>query len=105
MFDQQREETVSEQVARIEAIIARKVKRDIGQMTDWAKGNLARAAASIAGTSKAHVGIVTAVYIKPEAPPSPEPDGRIGTAQRAAGLANAGIEVTVITDAPCAKAV
>ena len=34
-------------VARIEAIIGRKVKRDIGQMTEWAKGNLARAAEAI----------------------------------------------------------
>jgi len=35
---------VNESVARIEAIIGRKVKRDIDQMTEWAKGNLARAA-------------------------------------------------------------
>src|ERR1700743_2660346 len=74
-------------------------------MTEWAKGNLARAAESIAAKPKAHVGIVTGFYIKHAEPPSPETDGLIGTAQLAAGLANAGIEVTVITDAPCAKAV
>jgi D-glutamate cyclase len=96
---------VSEKLARIEAIIGRKVKRDIGQMTEWAKGNLARAAQSIADTPRAHVGIVTGFYIKHAEPPSPETDGLIGTAHLAAGLANAGIEVTVITDAPCAKAV
>jgi D-glutamate cyclase len=96
---------VNEQVARIEAIIGRKVKRDISQMTDWARGNLARAAEAIASTPKAHVGIVTGFYIKHAEPPSPETDGLIGMAHLAAGLANAGIEVTVITDAPCAKAV
>jgi D-glutamate cyclase len=96
---------VSEKLAPIEAIIGRKVKRDIGQMTEWAKGNLARAAESIVGTPKAHVGIVTGFYIKHAEPPAPETDGLIGMAHLAAGLANAGIEVTVITDAPCAKAV
>ena len=50
---------MSEKIARIEAIVGRKVKRDISQMTEWAKGNLARAAESIAGTPNAHVGIVT----------------------------------------------
>ena len=54
-----KEKDVNEKIARIEAIIGRKVKRDIGQMTEWAKGNLARAAESIAATPKAHVGIVT----------------------------------------------
>jgi hypothetical protein len=52
-------DTVNETVARIEAIIGRKVKRDIGQMTEWAKGNLARAAEAIMDTPNAHVGIVT----------------------------------------------
>jgi hypothetical protein len=104
MFDK-RKEAVNEKIARIETIIGRKVKRDIGQMTEWAKGNLARAAESIAGTPNAHVGIVTGFYIKHAEPPSPETDGLNGMAHLAAGLANAGIEVTVITDAPCAKAV
>jgi hypothetical protein len=54
---------VNESVARIEAIIGRKVKRDIGQMTEWAKGNLARAAEAIMNTPNAHVGIVTGFYI------------------------------------------
>ena len=96
---------MNDKVARIEAIVGRKVKRDIGQMTEWAKGNLARAAESIVRTPKAHVGIVTGFYIKHAEPPSPKTDGLIGMAHLAAGFANAGIEVTVITDAPCAKAV
>ena len=54
-------DTVNESVARIEAIIGRKVKRDIGQMTEWAKGNLARAAEAVMNTPNAHVGIVTSI--------------------------------------------
>ncbi len=96
---------MNESVARIEAIIGRKVKRDIGQMTECAKGNLARAAEAIMNTPNAHVGIVTGFYIQHAEPPSPETDGLGGMAHLAAGLANAGIPVTVITDTPCAKAV
>ena len=98
-------DTVNESVARIEAIIGRKVKRDIGQMTEWAKGNLARAAEAIMNTPNPHVGIVTGFYIQHAEPPSPETDGLGGMAHLAAGLANVGIQVTVITDTPCAKAV
>jgi len=96
---------VNESIARIEAIIGRKVKRDIGQMTEWARGNLARAAEAIMNTPNAHVGIVTGFYIQHAEPPSPETDGLGGMAHLAAGFANAGIPVTVITDTPCAKAV
>jgi hypothetical protein len=92
-------------VDRIEIIIGRKVKRDITRMVEWAKGNLGKAAESIVSTPNAHVGIVTGFYIKHAVPPSPETDGLIGMAHLAAGLASAGIAVTVITDAPCAKAV
>jgi hypothetical protein len=48
---------VNESVARIEAIIGRKVKRDLDQMTEWAEGNLARAAEAIMNTPNAHVQI------------------------------------------------
>ncbi|WMT79607.1 glutamate cyclase domain-containing protein [Bradyrhizobium sp. Ash2021] len=74
-------------------------------MTQWAKGNLGRAAESILNTPNAHVGIVTGFYIKHATPPSPETDGLGGMAHLAAGLSSAGVAVTVITDAPCAKAV
>ena len=71
---------MNESVARIEAIIGRKVKRDIGQMTEWAKGNLARAAEAIMNTPNPHVGIVTGFYIQHAEPPSPETDGLGGMA-------------------------
>src|SRR5437899_8815465 len=56
-------------------------------------------------TPNAHVGIVTWFCSQLEELPSPEPDGLGGMANLAAGLANVGIPVTVITDTPCAKAV
>ena len=96
---------MSDKIDQIEAIIATPNGRDISRMTDWAKGNLARAAAAITEMPRAHVGIVTGFYIKHAEPPSPETDGLNGMAHLAAGLAHAGIAVTVITDAPCAKAV
>ena len=96
---------MTDQITLIEDIITQNVKRNISRLTDFARGSLARAAASIVETSRPHVGIVTGFFIKHAEPPSPETDGLIGTAHLAAGLRAAGIEVTVITDAPCAKAV
>lgn len=96
---------MNEKIAQIEKIIARNAGRDISYMTEWAKGNLEKAAATIQGTPNAHVGILTGFYIEFADPPSPEPDGLGGMAHLAAGLANTGIKVSVITDAPCAKAV
>src|SRR5215472_15359794 len=75
-----RGDAVNESVARIEVIIGRKVKRDIGQMTEWTKGNLARAAEAIMNTPDAHVGIVTGFYIQHAEPPSAETDGLGGMA-------------------------
>lgn len=98
---------MNEKIARIEALIARTGRegRDIGYMAEWTKGNLEKAAESILSTHRAHVGILTGFYITYGDPPSPEPDGLGGMAHVAAALGNIGIPVTVITDAPCAKAV
>jgi len=96
---------MSEKIDQIEAIVGRKVKRDITRMTELMKGNLEKAAASIMDNPDAHVGIVTGFFIQHATPPSPETDGLIGMGHLAAGLASAGVPVTVITDAPCAKAV
>lgn len=89
----------------VEDIIGQKVKRDIGRMKRFAEGSLERAARSIMSTPDAHVGIVTGFFIRHATPPSPETDGLGGMAHLAAGLAHCGIPVTVITDAPCSKAV
>jgi hypothetical protein len=89
----------------VETIIGQTVRRDISRMVHFAQGGLEAAARSIAETPNAHVAIVTGFFIRNAVPPSPETDGLGGMAHLAAGLANAGISVTVVTDAPCAKAV
>jgi len=89
----------------VEDIIGRTVRRDISRMKRFAAGALERAARSIMETPDAHVGIVTGFFIRHASPPSPETDGLGGMAHLAAGLAHSGVAVTVITDAPCSKAV
>ncbi|HYW75914.1 MAG TPA: glutamate cyclase domain-containing protein [Gammaproteobacteria bacterium] len=93
------------EVDKIETIIGRKVRRDITGMLEWTRGNLGKATESILSTPNAHIGIVTGFYIKAATPPSPETDGPGGMAHLAAAFTSAGMAVTVITDAPCAKAV
>ncbi|QCI63973.1 glutamate cyclase domain-containing protein [Phreatobacter stygius] len=96
---------MTERIARIEAVVGQHVRRDISRLVDFARGNLGRAARSIATTPAPHVGIVVGFFIRHANPPSPETDGLNGMAHLAAGFAAAGFRVTVITDAPCAKAV
>ncbi|MBN8943013.1 MAG: DUF4392 domain-containing protein [Rhizobiales bacterium] len=96
---------MSERILEIEAVVGQHVRRDISRLVDFAKGNLGRAARSIATTPAPHVGIVVGFFIRHANPPSPETDGLNGMAHLAAGFAAAGFRVTVITDAPCAKAV
>jgi D-glutamate cyclase len=91
-------------ITDIETLVGQKVRRDISRLVAFAKGNLARAAESIAAHESPHVGIVCGFFVRHAEPPSPETDGLNGMAQLAAGLVAAGIRVTVITDAPCAKA-
>lgn len=100
-----RTEAMSDRIAKIEAIVGQHVRRDISRLVDFAKGNLGRAAESIATTAVPHVGIVVGFFVRHALPPSPETDGLNGMAHLAAGFAAAGFRVTVITDAPCAKAV
>ena len=76
---------MSDKSSRIEAIVSRRVKRDITRMTELMKGNLEKAAESILDSPNAHVGIVTGFFIKHATPPSPETDGLIGMGHLAAG--------------------
>lgn len=92
-------------VSKIESIIGRRVRRDIRRMVEHARGNLESAAKSILDHPRPHVGIVTGFFFEHADPPSPETDGLGGTGHMAAALASYGATVTVITDAPCAKAV
>jgi hypothetical protein len=91
--------------AGIEAVIGQSVRRNIDRMRRHAAGALEQSARSIMRTPDAHVGIVTGFFIRHAEPPSPETDGLGGMAHLAAGIANVGIPVTVITDEPCANAV
>lgn len=92
-------------VAQIEELVGKNIRRDISRMTAFTKGSLEKAALAILNHPRPHVGIVTGFYIEHAEPPSPETDGLGGAAHMAAALAACGIKVTVITDAPCAKAV
>jgi len=74
-------------------------------MVEHAQGGLSSAVQAILEHPNPHIGIVTGFYIEYAEPPSPETDGLGGMAHMAAAFAAAGITVTVITDAPCAKAV
>ena len=49
--------------------------------------------------------MICGFFVRHAEPPSPETDGLNGMAQLAAGFCEIGVPVTVITDAPCAKAV
>lgn len=89
----------------LESVAGRTVRRDIGRLVAFAQGNLERAARSIAEHPQPHVGIIAGFFVRHAEPPSPETDGLNGLGQLAAGLAEAGVRVTAITDAPCAKAV
>ena len=90
---------------RLEQAAGRTVRRDIGRLVAFARGNLKAAARSIADHPKPHVGIIAGFFVRHAQPPSPETDGLNGLGQLAAGLTEAGIRVTAISDAPCAKAV
>jgi hypothetical protein len=95
---------MSDVIEEIETLVGQKVRRDIGRLVSFAKGNLAQAAESIAQHPAPHIGIVCGFFVRHAEPPSPETDGLNGMAHLAAGFSEAGFPITVITDAPCAKA-
>jgi len=96
---------MSDVIEQIEALVGEQVRRDISRLVTFSRGNLVKAAQSIANHPSPHIGIICGFFVRHAQPPSPETDGLNGMAQLAAGLLAAGIPVTVITDAPCAKAV
>ena len=89
----------------IEDLVGGVVRRDITKLVLAACGGLSGAARSIADHPAPHVGIVCGFFVRHAEPPSPETDSLNGMGQLAAGFFEAGIPVTAITDAPCAKAV
>lgn len=91
-------------ITEMERLVGQTVRRDIGRLVSHAQGNLERAARSIADHPSPRVGIICGFFVRHAEPPSPETDGFNGMGQLAAGFLEAGIPVSVITDAPCAKA-
>lgn len=96
--------TPSEAISDMERAVGRTVRRDIGRLVEHAQGHLEQAARSIADEPAPRIGIICGFFVRHAEPPSPETDGFNGMGQLAAGFLEAGFPVTVITDAPCAKA-
>ena len=97
-------DAASTTITEMERLVGQTVRRDIGRLVSHAQGNLERAARSIADHPSPRVGIICGFFVRHAEPPSPETDGFNGMGQLAAGFLEAGIPVSVITDAPCAKA-
>jgi D-glutamate cyclase len=93
------------EITRMENIVGRTAWRDISRMVAFAQGNLEAAARSIAEHPRPHIGVVCGFFVRHAEPPSPETDGLNGMGHLAAAFGEVGVPVTVITDAPCAKAV
>ena len=89
--------------ARIEALIAEDVGRNIAPLAEAARGGLFGAAASLAGASAPHVGILTGFYIPGGDPPAAETDGPPGAALLAKALTDLGIPVRFLTDPSCRR--
>lgn len=92
-------------VTQMQDIVGRTVRRDISRLVAFADGNLEAAARSIAEHPKPHIGVICGFFVRHAEPPSPETDGLNGMGHLAAAFTEVGVPVTVITDAPCAKAV
>jgi hypothetical protein len=96
-------DAVDRVIARIEALSSQDIqRRNIGQLADHVRGNLARAAASIAHHRAPSIAIITGFFLEHGEPPNCETDGPPGAAMLAAGLSSAGIPCRIATDLTCA---
>ncbi|HEY8015681.1 MAG TPA: glutamate cyclase domain-containing protein [Dongiaceae bacterium] len=86
-------------IAEIERLSGQDVqRRNIGPLAAFTRGNLARAAASIARHPSPSIAIITGFYLGHGEPPNCETDGPPGAAMLAAGFAAAGIPCRIATD-------
>ena len=97
-------------INQMENIISRdpEGRRGAEMMYDFyqaAKGNLLKAARSIADHPRPHIGIISGCYLVHGEPPCCETDGPPGTAHLASGLWRAGIPCRVLTDRPNVAAI
>ena len=93
----------AERLAAIEALVCRDVGRKTQQMIEASTGELARAAAALAGATS--VGLITGFFVPRGDVAAPETDGPVGTALLAAALAACGVPARIAVDTPCAGAV
>ena len=86
-------------IAEIERLSGQDIqRRNIGPLAAFTRGNLARAAASIARHPSPSIAIITGFYLGHGEPPNCETDGPPGAAMLAAGFAAAGIPCRIATD-------
>ena len=93
----------AERLAAIEALVCRDVGRKTQQMIEASTGELARAAAALAGATS--VGLITGFFVPRGDVAAPETDGPVGTALLAVALAACGVPARIAVDTPCAGAV
>lgn len=90
-------------LAAIEALVCRDVGRKTADLIAATSGELAAAAASLAGATR--VGLITGFFVPRGDVAAPETDGPVGTALLAAALAACGVPARIAVDTPCAEAV
>lgn len=93
-------------IAEIEALAGQDIqRRNIGPLVAHVRGNLTRAAASIARHPSPSIAIITGFFLSQGEPPNCETDGPPGAAMLATGFAAAGIPCRIATDAVNARVV
>jgi hypothetical protein len=88
-------------IDRIEGLIHEEVGRNIGLLTEAARGGLYSAATSIAQAPAPRLGVITGFYVPRGSPPAAETDGPVGVALLLHGLTRVGVRCRVATDDPC----
>ncbi len=96
---------IIDKIALLETICGQDVGRGIQPLVQAAKGGLLGSASSIAEHPSPHVAIITGFFLPHGKPPAPETDGPIGCALLAAGLYRVGVNVRIVTDSLCFRAV
>jgi hypothetical protein len=99
-------DAVDSVISHLEALSGQDIqRRNIGPLAAYVRGNLARAAASIARHPAPSVAIITGFFLEHGDPPNCETDGPPGAAMIAAGLSSAGIPCRIATDVSNAQVV
>lgn len=96
---------IENKINKIETLCAQDVGRGIEPLYKFSKGNLLKAALSIANHPCPHIAIITGFYIPHGNPPAPETDGPIGTAHLANSLIKLGIPTRIISDSLCINSI